>query len=184
MARSHHPEINDNLDGTIGSACKATAARLFRNTGSNSPSVAVAVFVMTPSLVTRTVNRSLRRPGRSRLGRAHNYKPANFLNGSTALESEILGSFESEGCKLIRVLDGDSNYLNDSDLVGTRRNPLDPRLGALANNGGPTLTHALLAGSKAIDAADFDIPQTDQRGRLRPGDGNGTRFADIGTYKN
>ncbi len=29
----------------------------------------------------------------------------------------------------------------------------DPRLGPLANNGGPTLTHALLSGSVAIDAA-------------------------------
>jgi hypothetical protein len=41
----------------------------------------------------------------------------------------------------------------------------DPMLGALADNGGPTQTHALLAGSPAIDAgsntADLD---TDQRG--------------------
>jgi hypothetical protein len=42
---------------------------------------------------------------------------------------------------------------------------LDP----LADNGGPTLTHALLAGSPAIDAADAAVcPATDQRGVARP----------------
>ena len=36
--------------------------------------------------------------------------------------------------------------------VGTAASPLDPRLGPLADNGGPTLTHALLPASPAIDA--------------------------------
>jgi beta-glucanase (GH16 family) len=45
----------------------------------------------------------------------------------------------------------------------------DPLLGPLADNGGPTLTHALLAGSPAIDAADDAVcPATDQRGVARP----------------
>jgi CSLREA domain-containing protein len=45
----------------------------------------------------------------------------------------------------------------------------DPALAALGDNGGPTLTHALMAGSPAIDAADPDycVP-TDQRGMPRP----------------
>ncbi|HEU5100153.1 MAG TPA: family 16 glycosylhydrolase, partial [Roseiflexaceae bacterium] len=43
------------------------------------------------------------------------------------------------------------------------------QIGALASNGGPTLTHALLAGSPAIDAADASTsPATDQRGIARP----------------
>jgi hypothetical protein len=38
----------------------------------------------------------------------------------------------------------------------------------LADNGGPTLTHALLAGSPAIDAGDNAVcPATDQRGLAR-----------------
>jgi hypothetical protein len=42
-------------------------------------------------------------------------------------------------------------------------------LGPLAANGGPTATHALLAGSPAIDAADAAVcPPTDQRGVVRP----------------
>ena len=42
-------------------------------------------------------------------------------------------------------------------------------LGALVNNGGPTLAHALLAGSPALDSADpTNFPFTDQRGMFRP----------------
>jgi len=39
----------------------------------------------------------------------------------------------------------------------------------LANNGGPTFTHALEAGSPAIDAANGAVcPAADQRGVARP----------------
>jgi hypothetical protein len=45
----------------------------------------------------------------------------------------------------------------------------DPVLGALADNGGPTRTLALLAGSPAIDRGDpAACPSTDQRGVTRP----------------
>lgn len=43
----------------------------------------------------------------------------------------------------------------------------DPLLGALADNGGPTRTHALMLGSPAINAGDFQFhppPEFDQRG--------------------
>jgi hypothetical protein len=61
------------------------------------------------------------------------------------------------------------------DLPG--RNPL---LAALADNGGPTETQALRAGSPAIDAGAADgCPQHDQRGIRRP-QGAG---CDIGAYE-
>jgi hypothetical protein len=46
----------------------------------------------------------------------------------------------------------------------------DPLLGPLADNGGDTLTHALLPGSPALDAVPVIscIVSTDQRGALRP----------------
>ena len=45
----------------------------------------------------------------------------------------------------------------------------DGQIGPLADNGGPTWTHALLPGSPALDAADDAIcPATDQRGTARP----------------
>ncbi|MHB1133115.1 MAG: choice-of-anchor Q domain-containing protein [Chloroflexota bacterium] len=56
----------------------------------------------------------------------------------------------------------------------------DPKLGPLADNGGPTQTFALLAGSPAIDAGNATAcPATDQRGVARPlGAG-----CDIGAYE-
>jgi hypothetical protein len=61
----------------------------------------------------------------------------------------------------------------------------DPALGALANNGGSTLTMALLPGSQAIDAGDdttcngATVNHVDQRGAYRPIGAH----CDIGAYE-
>ncbi|MEA2555716.1 MAG: hypothetical protein QOI60_1047 [Actinomycetota bacterium] len=57
-----------------------------------------------------------------------------------------------------------------TDLQGNVDVPLDPMIGSLAANGGPTLTHALLTGSPAIDAAASWCEgfSTDQRGMPAP----------------
>jgi hypothetical protein len=69
----------------------------------------------------------------------------------------------------------------------------DPKLGPLENNGGPTQTHALLAGSPAIDGGNPGgcrdnlgaLLTTDQRGFPRPVDGNNDSVVrcDIGAYE-
>ncbi len=62
----------------------------------------------------------------------------------------------------------------------------DPKLGPLADNGGPTRTHALLAGSPAIDAAaSCGTVLVDQRGVKRPVDGDAVAGAkcDYGAYE-
>jgi hypothetical protein len=56
----------------------------------------------------------------------------------------------------------------------------DPKLGPLADNGGPTLSMALLPGSPAIDAGNTSLaPATDQRGFPRPAG----LAADIGAFE-
>ena len=56
----------------------------------------------------------------------------------------------------------------------------DPKLGPLADNGGPTLTMALLPGSPAIDAGNTSLaPATDQRGFPRPAG----LAADLGAFE-
>ena len=70
--------------------------------------------------------------------------------------------------------------------MGTGAIPIDPVLGALAKNGGPTKTYALLKGSLAIDAGDNNgAPDKDQRGVKRPRDGNGDGLSvvDIGAFE-
>jgi CSLREA domain-containing protein len=62
----------------------------------------------------------------------------------------------------------------------------DARLGALANNGGPTETHDLLSDSPAIDSGnDATCPATDQRGITRPADGDDDDVAhcDVGAVE-
>lgn len=73
------------------------------------------------------------------------------------------------------------------DIVGTSASPRNPLLGPLAENGGPTQTHALLAGSPAVEAGNPAAPgsggtacaATDQRGADRPG---GAR-CDMGAFE-
>lgn len=75
------------------------------------------------------------------------------------------------------------------DLLGILGSPIITKLAVLADNGGPTPTHQILAGSPAIDAGNPAAPgtaegscaATDQRGIARPGP-PGTR-CDIGAFE-
>ena len=78
--------------------------------------------------------------------------------------NDINGAVVSQGYNLV----GDT--VGVTGLVGSDLQNVDALLaGALADNGGPTQTLALLAGSPAIDAAaDGACPAKDQRGVIRP----------------
>jgi predicted outer membrane repeat protein len=101
---------------------------------------------------------------------------------------DVSGTFASQGHNLIGDGTGTTGFTNgtNGDIVGTSTNPIDPKLGPLANNGGPTKTMALLAGSLAIDHGDNSIlPSTDQRGfpRKKDGNGDGSAIVDIGAFE-
>ncbi len=79
---------------------------------------------------------------------------------TTSLGNNLIGNDAGAG----GITDGVNN-----DQVGSPGSPIDAMLGDLQDNGGPTQTHALQAGSPAIDAGnDLKAPGTDQRGVSRP----------------
>ena len=76
-----------------------------------------------------------------------------------------------EGGAAATITSGGGNVIGDGSCNpgGGDLSNADALLGPLADNGGPTLTHALGAGSPAIDFADAGAcPTTDQRGVSRP----------------
>ena len=104
-----------------------------------------------------------------------------ILAGNNAYSfADVSGSLTSLGHNLIGIGDGGSGYAG-TDLVGTAANPIDPLLGPLQNNGGPTETMALLPGSPAIGASGPSDSEWDQRGPGYPRSVNGT--TDIGAYE-
>jgi hypothetical protein len=85
-----------------------------------------------------------------------------ILAGNTGYRDspdDLEGVLSGDGYNLIGNTRGYGGY-DPTDLLN-----VDPRLGPLQDNGGPTPTMALLPGSPAIDAGDnTDAPMWDQRG--------------------
>ena len=116
----------------------------------------------------------------------HNTLIAGNFNGATGpARDDVYGP--------LRVI-GDHNLIGDGtgmtglsngvngNLAGSAAAPIDPLLGPLAGNGGPTLTHALLPGSPAIDAGNNAYATDwDQRGPGYPRIVNGV--IDIGAFE-
>jgi hypothetical protein len=117
---------------------------------------------------------------------ANNQAPAGGgIFGAAVLNNTIVANNTPHNCStpaaaLEHSLDGDGTCGGS---------PVDPLLGPLQDNGGDTLTHALLRGSPAIDAGDnaFCTLPTDQRGepfaRKVDGDANGSVICDIGAFE-
>jgi hypothetical protein len=105
-----------------------------------------------------------------------------FGNNVAPWAPDFYGNFTTASHNLLEVDTGSNlppgNPDPNGNLVGSKSAPIDPLLGPLANNGGPTETMALLSGSPAIDAGTAaGAPATDQRGEAR-----GTP-PDIGAYE-
>ena len=110
----------------------------------------------------------------------------NNAGGTTLRNTIIANSVGAGNC--FGVITNGGNNIDDGATCGwgavsgsmSNTNPL---LGALANNGGPAQTFALLTSSPAIDGVTFSAPNgapsTDQRGVARP---QGVRH-DIGAFE-
>jgi CSLREA domain-containing protein len=110
--------------------------------------------------------------------------PTVVLTGTIAA-----GSTAGPNCRgAIAEAQGD-NLDSGTSCGFNRRSDLtkaDPRLGPLADNGGPTPTIAVLAGSPAIDhggTAAIGCPASDQRGMPRPDEPDDHGACDIGAYE-
>ncbi len=107
----------------------------------------------------------------------------NFItSGSGASLMSLGNNFDGDGTS------GFTDGVN-GDIVGSSGTPIYANLGPLADNGGLTMTHALLHGSRAIDAGDDSAaPLVDQRDSSRTGpeadgDGDDSAISDIGAFE-
>jgi hypothetical protein len=108
---------------------------------------------------------------------------ANNLANSKDNGPDCWGEINSLGYNLIEDINGCTITGNlTGNITGQ-----DPMLGSLADNGGPTQTHALLPGSPGIDGGNSPGIYEDQRGYTRPvnipGVPNVSDGSDIGAYE-
>ncbi|MEO0396403.1 MAG: choice-of-anchor Q domain-containing protein [Cyanobacteria bacterium P01_A01_bin.137] len=96
-------------------------------------------------------------------------------NMATVTDPDVSGAFTSNGTNLIGDLTGSAGFNANEELTIPIGEVLNT---TLADNGGPSQTHALVANSPAIDAGSDDVaPTTDQRMLGRVG------TADIGAFE-
>jgi hypothetical protein len=106
--------------------------------------------------------------------------PTVTLTNTVMTANGDFGCIGFGGDPAVLVVSGGNNVFSDGSCspVASDQIVADAMLGPLADNGGPTLTHALQAGSPAIDAANNAVcPATDQRGVARDA------ACDVGAYE-
>jgi hypothetical protein len=118
---------------------------------------------------------------------------SSIVSGNFSTDVDIVvgltPSFDSGGWNLIGFGNSTGSFVADGDQTFVA----DPGLGPLADNGGPTPTHALLPGSPAIDAGNEDdvagvtVEAFDQRRsphvRIVDGDDDSVAIIDIGAFE-
>ncbi|MEP6946278.1 MAG: choice-of-anchor Q domain-containing protein, partial [Acidobacteriota bacterium] len=108
-------------------------------------------------------------------------------SGNDLMGDGVWGNPYTGGYNLIGDADYSAGLFEATNQWGTSGAPLDPMLGPLQDNGGPTFTRALLPGSPAIDQGNSPGVLTDGRGRLRPYDNlliaNSGDGSDIGAFE-
>jgi hypothetical protein len=196
--------VSGNVAGRLGGGLLAVTATLTDSTVSGNSAMADGggVNAAAATLVNVTVTQNsahcggglFRRPGGGVFSLTNTIVAGNLVDFA-GTGRDLSGDFASRGHNLIGDPTGGTGLSAgvNGDLVGQFDRPLDPRLGPVTDNGGSTQTHALLAGSPAIDHGDNAVTKeitevrltADQRGRRRIKDGNGDGrvVIDIGAFE-
>jgi predicted outer membrane repeat protein len=198
-ATATNSTVSGNVaSGFAGGGIDAGTVNLTNSTVSGNTAVnsGGGIFATTATLLNCTVAENFGQNGGGLFhaaGGAFNLKNtivALNLVDFTGAGPDVSGAFATQGHNLIGDGTGGTGFTNlsNGDMVGTGANPINPRLGPLAANGGRTKTMALLAGSPAIDKGDnTNAPPTDQRGfgfpRKKDGNGDGIAVVDIGAFE-
>ena len=156
-------------DGTFSS----TNSTFSDNSATGGTSLGGGLYNETGTLTLTNVTISSNSAGKEGGGLYNN-------TGTTTLKNTIVANNTGGNCG--GTIGSTGNNMDNANTCGFNKPGdlpnTDPLLFALANNGGPTDTHALTAASQAIDAGDSGAcSSTDQRGVPRVG------TCDIGAYE-
>lgn len=193
--------VTDNVDGGIyvqGSQVSIINSTIISNTtGGNGG----GIYILAGAGTVDTINNSTISLNRAKTQWGGGIYFENGYGGVLTLNNTIVAMNISGGSGpdcLGVIGSGGYNLISDttdctfSSAAGDQLN-VDPKLGPLQDNGGPTLTQWLYAGSPAIDGGNpagctdvqGSLLTTDQRGYTRPldGDQDGNNICDIGAYE-
>jgi len=182
--------VSGNSTGTAGGGLNALSYTITDSTLSNNSATTAgfggAAYLGGGSMLTLVNSTVTGNSATAEGGGIWSAGTVNFTNsiiaGNTATNCQGPGVAEVWNSNGYNIESANTCQLNNTgDQINT-----NPMLAPLQDNGGPTLTHALLTGSPAIDMANnANCTTTDQRGALRPQDGNNDTVAtcDVGAYE-
>ena len=179
-----------NENGATATNTSSTISGNFASNGGGIASFGTAVTITSSTIAGNSAqDASGKGGGILNLGSTINVMNTIVAKNTAANGPDVSGALTSKGYNLVGNNSGANIVPAIGDRVGAAGSPIDPKLGPLQDNGGPTKTQALLSGSPAIDRGKYSGSSTDQRGYTRPvdistygnakdGDGN-----DIGAYE-
>jgi predicted outer membrane repeat protein len=181
--------IYNNGSAALNVANSTIANNIFMGTNGGAPIFNKGATTLTNVTIARNIMRNGSQSAGGIYQSAGTLHLGNSLVASNSIEfipKDIEGGILSDGHNLVQTRGTSTGYVA-SDLP----NGTDPLLTSLADNGGKTKTIALLPASLAVDGGDNTIcasapvANLDQRGAVRPIDGNGDSNAicDIGAYE-
>jgi hypothetical protein len=164
----------------VGAAIASGGTLIVRNStfsaniaqGATRAAGAILIYGGTATISNSTVTNNSATSGSTRVGGILQFAGTLTLrssivagNVSNSTNPDVGGAFTSSSFNLIGNIGTATGLTGNNNQSGTSASPLNPQLGLLANNGGSSLTHALNAGSPALDAGNNpDALATDQRG--------------------